>query len=71
MRELSPKERKLRDDLGRLAQVLLGLASAGLAIYVLAQPQVSLGGLVALLAAAVGCLSAQTVLAGGRLLSPD
>jgi len=71
MRELSPGERKFRDDLGRIAQVLLGLASAGLAIYVLAQPQVSLGGLVALLAAAVGCLSAQTVLAGGQLFVPD
>jgi hypothetical protein len=50
--------------------VLLGLVSAGLAIYVLAQPQLSLSGLVTLLAAAVGCVSAQTLLAGGRLLAP-
>jgi uncharacterized membrane protein HdeD (DUF308 family) len=64
----SPRERELHDDLGRLAQVLLGLASAALAIVVLAQPQLSLTGLVSLLAAAVGCVSAQTLLAGGRLL---
>ncbi len=65
----TPRELELRDDLGRLAQVLLGLASAGLAIVVLAQPQVSLTVLVSLLAAAVGCVSAQTLLAGGRLLA--
>jgi uncharacterized membrane protein HdeD (DUF308 family) len=66
-----PRERGIREDLGRLAQVLLGLFSAGLSIVVLAQPQVSLTGLVTLLAVAVGCVSAQTVLAGGRLLLPQ
>jgi uncharacterized membrane protein HdeD (DUF308 family) len=66
----SPRALELRDDLGRLAQVLLGLASAGLAIYVLAQPLLSLAGLVTLLAVAVGGVSAQTLLAGGRLLWP-
>jgi hypothetical protein len=57
----------LREDLGRLGQVFLGLLSTGLAIVVLAQPQLSLDGLVLLLAVAVGFISAQTVLAGGRL----
>ncbi|MCI4372192.1 MAG: hypothetical protein L3K02_00890 [Thermoplasmata archaeon] len=67
----TPRERELRDELGRLAQVLLGLFSAGLAIVVLAQPQVSLSTLVTLLAVAVASVSAQTVLAGGRLLDPE
>src|SRR5580698_448844 len=57
----------LREDLGRLGQVFLGLLSTGLAIVVLAQPQLSLDGLVLLLPVAVGFISAQTVLAGGRL----
>jgi hypothetical protein len=65
-----PHPRDLRIELGRAAQVLLGLVSAGLAIVVLAQPQLSLEGLVYLLAGAVGVISAQTVLAGGRLLPP-
>jgi uncharacterized membrane protein HdeD (DUF308 family) len=63
-------ERDLRDELTRLAQVLLGLASAVLAIYVLAQPLLTLTTLVLLLAVAVGFGSAQVVLAGGRLLLP-
>ncbi len=64
----SSTERKLRVDLGRLAQILLGLVSAGLAIVVLAQPQLSLETLTLLLATAVGFSGAQIVLAGGRLM---
>jgi hypothetical protein len=47
----------------------LGLFSIGFAVVVLAQPQLSLTGLVVLLGEAVGLVSAQTVLAGGRLLT--
>ena len=65
-----PEAHELRIDLGRIAQVFLGLCSAGLAIVVLAQPGLSLDGLTYLLAAAVGFVSAQTVLAGGRLFPP-
>ncbi|MCI4365969.1 MAG: hypothetical protein L3K10_07955 [Thermoplasmata archaeon] len=57
--------------IGRLAQVLFGLFSAGFAIVVLSQPQLSLTNLLFLVAAAVGLVSAQTVLAGGRLLLLD
>jgi hypothetical protein len=51
-----------------VAQVVLGLVSAGFAIVVLAAPQLSLTGLVVLLAQAVGLLSLQTMLAAGRFL---
>jgi uncharacterized membrane protein HdeD (DUF308 family) len=63
-------ERELRDEVGRASQILLGLISAGLAIYVLAQPLLSLANLVLLLAVAVALGSAQVVLAGGTLLIP-
>jgi hypothetical protein len=56
---------------GRLAQVLLGLISVGFAVIVLAQPQLSLSGLVLLLAEAVALLSTQTILAGGRTLTAN
>ncbi|MCI4330795.1 MAG: hypothetical protein L3K19_02970 [Thermoplasmata archaeon] len=59
----------MRVEAGRLAQVLLGLFSIGFAIVVLAGPQLSLTGLLYLLGEAVAVLSAQTVLAGGRLLT--
>jgi uncharacterized membrane protein HdeD (DUF308 family) len=68
--EAGADRRRLADELGRLAQVLLGLFSAGLAIVVLAEPLLSLTGLVDLLAAAVACTSAQTLLAGGRQILP-
>jgi hypothetical protein len=50
--------------------VLLGLGSSVLAIYVLAQPLISLDNLVLLLAVSVAVGSAQVVLAGGTLLFP-
>ena len=68
--EATDEGHDLRTELGRLAQVFLGLFSAGLAILVLVQPQLSLEGLVLLLAVAVGFVSAQIVLAGGRLFLP-
>lgn len=49
--------------------MLLGLVSTGFAIVVLAAPELSLSGLLVLLAEAVGLLSVQTMLAGGRFLS--
>jgi uncharacterized membrane protein HdeD (DUF308 family) len=60
---------ELRKDLGRIAQVVLGLFSVGFAVVVLAEPPLSLVNLLFLLAEAVALLSAQTVLAGGRILS--
>jgi hypothetical protein len=65
------EEKRLREDAARLAQVGLGLAAAGFAIAVLAQPQLSLSGLLILLGEAVGILSLQTILAGGRLLNAE
>jgi hypothetical protein len=64
-------EPRFWEDAGRFAQVLLGLISTGFAIVVLAAPQLSLSGLLVLLAEAVGLLSAQSVLAGGRFLSAE
>jgi len=61
--------KNLKVDIGRLAQVLLGLFSVGFAVIVLAAPQLSLTGLLILLAEAVGLFAAQTILAGGRVLS--
>lgn len=65
------KRARLWDDVGRATEVALGLFSVGFAVVVLAQPHVSLTGLVILLAEAVALVSAQTVLAGGRLLTGD
>ncbi|MGD0250048.1 MAG: hypothetical protein ABSB97_04075 [Thermoplasmata archaeon] len=66
---IGARKADLRHDLGRLAQVILGLVSLGFAVVVLASPEVSLTGLLLLLGAAVGLVAAQNVLAGGRLLS--
>ncbi len=63
--------RNWRDDLTRLAQVFLGLFSAGLAVVVLAEPSVSLAGLDELLAVAVGCVAGQTILAGSSGLTAN
>ncbi len=60
---------RVREDAGRLAQVFVGLFSVGFAVVVLAQPQLSDTGLVLLLAEAVGLVSLQTIVAGGRLLT--
>jgi uncharacterized membrane protein HdeD (DUF308 family) len=62
---------RLRRDAVRLTQVLLGLVSIGFAIVVLAQPVLSLSGLVVLLGEAVALFSAQTILASGRFLSVE
>jgi len=58
-----------REDILRLAQVLLGLFSMGFAVVVLATPQLSLTGLLLLLAEAVALFAFQNVLAGGHFLS--
>jgi uncharacterized membrane protein HdeD (DUF308 family) len=73
-RTSSPRKRTERrtrywDDIGRVAEILLGLFSVGFAVVVLAQPQLSLTGLVVLLGEAVALFSAQTVLAGGRVVT--
>jgi hypothetical protein len=68
---LPPMKPQFWEDAGRLAQVLLGLISAGFAFVVLAAPQLSLSGLLVLLAEAVGLLSLQTVLVGGRFFSAE
>ncbi|MCI4323941.1 MAG: hypothetical protein L3K03_08015 [Thermoplasmata archaeon] len=68
-KEPSGPSKPLRQDVGRLSQVILGLVSIGFAIVVLATPQLSLSGLFILLAEAVALTAAQTVLAGGRLLA--
>jgi len=62
---------QLRRDAVRLTQVLLGLVCMGFAIVVLAQPVLTLSGLVVLLGEAVALFSAQTILAGGRFLSVE
>ena len=58
----------LRREAGNIGQVLLGLFCAGYGVVVLAQPQLTITGLLYLLIAAVALLAAQTVLAGGRLV---
>ena len=60
---------RLKSDLGRLAQVLLGLFSVGFAVYVLSTPNLSVTGLLILLGEAMGLISAQTLLSGGRLVA--
>ncbi|HTT45835.1 MAG TPA: hypothetical protein VMH38_07495 [Thermoplasmata archaeon] len=57
--------------MGRGAQVFLGLFSVGFAVVVLATLESSLNGLLLLLGATVVIISAQTVLAGGRLISEN
>ncbi|MGB6442462.1 MAG: hypothetical protein WBF81_04105 [Thermoplasmata archaeon] len=66
---VSLRPQKVSADILRWAQVLLGLVSVGYAVVVLASPELSLTGLLLLLAAAVGLVCAQTVLSGGRLLT--
>jgi len=60
---------RVRDNIGRLAQVLLGLFSVGFAVVVLATPELTLTGLLLLLAEAVALYAAQSVLVGGRTLA--
>ncbi|MGP8078018.1 MAG: hypothetical protein ACLQD8_05470 [Thermoplasmata archaeon] len=60
-----------RIGVGRLVQVSLGLFSVGFAVVVLASPRLTLAGLLLLLTEAVGLLSLQTVLLGGRLVAAE
>jgi len=62
---------RLRTNVGRGAQVFLGLFSVGFAVVVLATLQFSIRGLLLLLGATVVLVSAQTLLAGGRLISEN
>jgi len=67
----SDRTLRLRRNVGRGAQVFLGLFSVGFAVVVLATLESSLNGLLLLLGATVVIISAQTVLAGGRLISEN
>jgi uncharacterized membrane protein HdeD (DUF308 family) len=58
-----------RDEVGRASQVVLGLLSVAVSVEILAVPPLSVGSLLVVLAVAVGLTAAQTVLAGGRLLT--
>ncbi len=60
---------RVREDIGRFAQVFLGLFSIGFAVVVLATPDLTLTGLLVLLGEAVALYAAQAVLVGGRLLA--
>jgi len=62
---------KLRVDIGRAAQVFLGLFSVGFAVVVLATLEFSLNGLLLLLGETVVLISAQTLLAGGRVVTEN
>jgi hypothetical protein len=62
-------EPSLRVTIGRTAQIFLGLFSIGFAVVALATPLVSVRGLIILVAESVVILSAQSILAGGRMLS--
>jgi len=71
--ELSAAERavRLRTNVGRGAQVFLGLFSIVFAVIVLATLEFTLRGLVLLLGETVVIVSAQTLLAGGRVISEN
>jgi hypothetical protein len=62
---------RLRTNVGRGAQIFLGLFSIGFAVVVLATLELSLNGLLLLLGETVVLVSAQTLLAGGRVLSEN
>ena len=62
---------RLRTNIGRGAQVFLGLFSIGFAVVVLATLEFSLRGLLLLLGETVVLVSAQTILAGGRVISEN
>jgi len=71
--ETSREERRLRirTNVARGAQIFLGLFSVGFAVVVLAKLEYTINGLLLLLGATVVLLSAQTLLAGGRVLSEN
>ena len=62
---------RFRTNVGRGAQIFLGLFSIGFAVVVLATLELSLNGLLLLLGETVVLVSAQTLLAGGRMLSEN
>jgi len=66
--EPTPKS-SLRVTVGRGTQIFLGLFSIGFAVVALATPVVSVRGLILLVAESVVILSAQSILAGGRVIS--
>jgi hypothetical protein len=65
------RQAKLRADIGRAAQVFLGLFSVGFAVVVLATLEFSINGLLLLLGETVVLISAQTLLAGGRVVTEN
>jgi hypothetical protein len=62
---------RIRTEVGRAAQVFLGLFSIGFAVVVLATLETTLPGLLLLLGETVVVVSAQTLLAGGRVISEN
>ena len=65
------REPSHRETIGRTAQIILGFFSIGFAVVALASPGVSVRGLIILVAESVVILSAQSILAGGRMLSEN
>jgi uncharacterized membrane protein HdeD (DUF308 family) len=59
---------RLRVNISRAAQIVLGLVTIGYAVVVLAAPATSVQALLRVIAVAVALLAAQTALAGGRLV---
>ena len=69
----SPEERtaRVRRDVGRGAQIFLGIFSIAFAVVVLATLEFTIRGLLLLLGETVVIVSAQTLLAGGRVISEN
>ena len=69
----SPEERtaRVRRDVGRGAQIFLGMFSIAFAVVVLATLEFTIRGLLLLLGETVVIVSAQTLLAGGRVISEN
>jgi uncharacterized membrane protein HdeD (DUF308 family) len=67
----SDARRSLRVNIGRAAQIFLGLFSIGFGVVVLASPELSVSGLLRLVAESVVILSVQSILVGGRVLSEE
>ena len=68
---IAARSARLRANIGRGAQIFLGLFSIGFAVVVLATLEFTINGLLLLLGETVVLVSAQTLLAGGRLLSEN
>ena len=64
----SGRHARLRHEAGNIAQVFLGLFCVVFGVIVLAEPALSITALLVLLAESVALLSAQSLLAGGRLM---